>query len=111
MTRTDAAFYYLQIGVGLSEKLWLYAQAEASELDVSSESFTETASVTSREDLGVALNYRFRYNLVLKAEYHEVAGEDFTFTPVFTPAGVLAQPLISPLTDGSYSIVSLSDGF
>ena len=64
-----------------------------------------------REDLGFAINYLFNPNLVLKAEYHRVDGEEFTFIPLFTPGGLRLQPSIQGFDSGDYSILSLSVSF
>ena len=105
-------FYYGQLGFHPTDKFRIYLQYEVNENDNSATTFTRDFDVTVREDLGIAFNYLFSPNLVLKAEYHEVGGEDFTFVPVFGPPfGFALDPIMQDLDDGSYSIVSFSASF
>ena len=101
-------FSYLQIGFHPNEKFRIYVQAERSDTESQASIFTRNFDVRFREDLGIALNYLFRPDLVLKAEYHIVDGEDFGFNlaPTFQ-----LDPFIIPQEEGDYSIISLSASF
>ena len=103
--------YYVQLGIHPTQKFRVYLQAEVSKFNVQTVVFTEPQKFTEREDVGIAFNYLFGPNVVLKAEYHQVSGNDQGFLPVFTPAGLRLQPIFSDLDDGDYTIVSLSASF
>lgn len=104
-------FWYAQIGVHASEKVRVFAQYENEKSRGSSPVLAEPFDTTLREDFGIAINYLFSPNVVLKAEYHEVEGEDLSFLPVFGPAGFQLQPVNFQLDSGDYSILSLSVSF
>lgn len=108
---TKVTSYYVQVGWHPTAALRLYAQFETSDAAASSSSFTNDYSVLFREDIGVALNYVFTPNLVLKAEYHEVKETDQGFLPVFGPTGLKLRPIFADLDGGDYSIISLSASF
>ena len=102
---------YGQLGYHPTDKLRFYVQYETGDSDIFASIFTNDFTVTLREDLGFAVNYLFSPNLVLKAEYHEVSGEDFTFFPTVGPAGFQLVPLVTDLDDGNYYILSFSVSF
>lgn len=99
---------YAQLGFHPNDKFRIYLQWETSDTESQASIFTRNFEVRFREDLGIALNYIFRPDLVLKVEHHIVDGEDFGFT--FSPTFQLA-PFLVPQDTGSYSIVSLSASF
>ncbi len=115
--------YYVQLGWHATEKFRIYAQYEdgSAETDASELSrlfaplfglpVVQDLDVTFRTDFGVALNYLFSPNLVLKVEHHfDVDNEQFTFVPNgFPPTGLV--PLNGTASDGDYSILSLSASF
>ncbi|MEM7351532.1 MAG: hypothetical protein AAF657_12040 [Acidobacteriota bacterium] len=105
--------WYAQVGFHPSQKFRIYLQHEVSEFEVNTALFTETQEFTAREDTGIAINYLFSPNVVLKAEYHEVSGEDQGFVPVFLPGPPFfqLQPIFADLDGGEYSIISLSASF
>lgn len=105
--------FYVQLGLMPTDKIHLFLQFEQSENESTAEVFSRTGEQTPREDLGIALNYRFSPNVVLKAEHHLVEGEDQRFIPTFTPQGPRPPftPVITGLDDGSYTIISLSASF
>ena len=106
--------YYAQVGFHPTEKFRIYLQSEFSDFHVNSPSlFTEPQDYLEREDHGIALNYLFSPNVVLKAEYHEVGGEDSTFAGVVLPGPPFfqLQPIYKDLEKGNYSIISLSASF
>jgi len=103
--------YYLQVGFHPTENFRIYLQGEVNDNDNTGEVLTRDFDVRIREDYGIALNYLFNPNLVLKVEYHEVDGEELGFAPVFTPGGVLLDPVIGEVGGGNYGIVSLSASF
>ncbi len=109
--RALVILYYVQLGFNINEKVRIFGQFERSESELDASIFTETVKSTPREDLGFALNYLFRPSLVLKAEWHQVEGEEFGFIPVFGPAGFFLQPFIQEFSSGDYSILSLSVSF
>jgi hypothetical protein len=103
--------YYLQVGFHPTEKFRIYLQSEVNDTESSATTFTNDFDAKLREDLGIAINYLFSPNLVLKAEYHDVQGEDIGLLPVFGPSGLLLQPFTQEVDGGDYSIVSLSVSF
>jgi len=109
----DVILYYGQLGFNINDNFRIFVQAEFQETENSATSFTRDFDVTLREDYGIALTYLVSANLVLKAEYHEVEGNDIGFVPaVFFPDGsFLLEPIIQKLDAGSYSIFSLSTSF
>lgn len=118
----DFTLYYVQLGFHPTEKFRIYGQAEFGEAHHDAEEFidpfgipaTQDIDVDLRQDYGVALNYLFAPNLVLKLEHHfDVEGELFAFLPfpVFTPQGPKLQPIFANSTDGDYSILSFSVSF
>lgn len=113
--RATFPFYYAQVGYHFNDKFRVYLQHEVEDGKNSSPALTRDFDVVFREDTGIAFNYIFNPNLVLKAEYHEVGGEDLTFLPIFGPEGPpvprALDPLIKDLEDGNYAIVSLSVSF
>ena len=108
---------YVQVGFYATEKFRIYAQYEEGTGDVNAAEFsrlfggfpvTQDLDVTFRTDTGIALNYLFSPNVVLKLEHHfDVDNEQFTFVP--GPTGL--TPVIATAKDGEYSIVSLSASF
>ena len=61
----------------------------------------------------MVFNYKFTPSVVVKAEYHDVVFEDFSFTPLFpNPMG---PPVFEPFNvesdSGNYIIVSFSASF
>lgn len=116
----DFTVYYAQIGFHATDKLRFYVQHEG--VDIASKAqdpvgplgipFTEDIDVGFRRDTGVAVNYLFAPNLVLKLEHHfDVENEFFTLVPTFTPTGPALQPITATSTDGEYSILSFSASF
>ncbi|MEM1203135.1 MAG: hypothetical protein AAGN66_07890 [Acidobacteriota bacterium] len=105
--------YYFQAGYYFTPKIRLYVQAEFTEFDVGASIFTEQVQYTAREDFGIALNYSFSPSVVLKAEYHEVEGEDLGFLQVGapTPPFFQLQPIYADIDGGDYTIISLSASF
>ena len=106
-----ATSQYWQVGYSWSEKFRTFAQYEVSVVEIDSMVFARSPKQDTRRDLGLALNYLFSPNLVLKAEYHDVAGEDLTLVPLVTQEGVLLDPRLRSLSHGSYTILSLSASF
>lgn len=103
--------YYVQLGWHPNDRLRFYVQYEHTDIWQNASSFTRAHSLTFREDMGIAFNYVFSPNVVLKAEYHEVEETDQAFVPVFTPGGVLLDPIFADLDGGDYTIISLSASF
>jgi len=105
--------YYVQVGYHPTEKFRIYLQTEFSDTYTDSPLFTEPQDFTLREDRGIAFNYLFSPNVVLKFEYHEVEGKDQSFLPVFLPGPPFfqLQPIFTDIDDGDYSILSLSASF
>ncbi len=112
--------WYVQLGYHPTEKLRLYAQIEG--VDVSNERtdsvkpfgipFTQDLDAAFRRDTGVAINYIFSANMVLKLEHHfNVENEFFALVPTFTPSGPALQPIYQTARDGEYSILSFSVSF
>ncbi|NJL26744.1 MAG: hypothetical protein HC897_02145 [Thermoanaerobaculia bacterium] len=104
-------FYYAQVGFHATEKIRFYVQAEYNPNKTSATTFTRSLDPNFRDDIGFAFNYVFNPNLVLKAEYHDVKGEDVGIRPAFTPQGLRLDPFIVELDGGSYTIISLSASF
>ena len=106
--------WYLQLGYFFSDKVQLWAQLD--DIDLEADSVIHLRKDTSdfRTDVGIALNYFFKPNLVLKAEYHEVE-EEQPLPPniVFVPPGGFAINPFPPVKadNGSYSILSFSVSF
>lgn len=105
--------YYIQVGFHPTQKFRIYVQSEVSEFETNTGLFTQPQSFTAREDLGIALNYLFSPNVVLKAEYHDVSGEDQGFAPVLLPNPPFfqLQPIYTDIDGGDYTIISLSASF
>lgn len=112
---------YVQLGWHATERFRIYGQYEFSSAEQQKERCivfglpcTENIDVDLRQETGIALNWVFSPNVVLKLEHHfDVNAELFTFAPfpVFTPEGPKLQPIIVEATDGDYSIISLSASF
>lgn len=112
--------YYAQAGFNITDKFRVYALAEYTDISADREDtlpnigipFTEDLDFTNLEAYGVALNYQFTPNLVLKAEHHfGIDVEFFTLAPVFTPTGPALQPSYIQWSNGDYSILSFSTSF
>ena len=116
---------YIQIGYHPTEKFRIYAQYEFADaehtLDELNTTFppfapaTEAVQADLRRDTGIALNYVFSPNVVLKLEHHfDVDMESFDFVPAFAPGvpfPIGLQPVYATASDGEYSILSLSASF
>ena len=118
----DFTVSYVQLGFHPTEKFRIYGQAEFSDAEHQPQDFvrpfglpaTETVKPALRQDYGIALNYLFAPNRVLKLEHHfDVEGELFTLVPFFPapgpPTGL--QPIYANATGGEYSIASFSVSF
>ena len=105
--------YYFQVGFHPTQKFRIYLQSEFSDFQTNTALFTERQKFTAREDVGIALNYLFSPNVVLKAEYHDVSGQDQGFAPVMltAPPFFQLQPIYKDIDDGNYTIISLSASF
>lgn len=102
---------YVQVGMQVVGPLHAWLQYEVQGDKTGSPDLTSGFDRDVRTDVGLALNYFFTPNVVLKVEYHEVEEEQVTFAPVFGPTGVKFAPIIVPLDEGNYSIISLSASF
>ncbi len=110
---------YVQLGIHATEKIRFYGQYEFSDAFQSKESCitfglpcTEDVNLELRRDPGIALNYLFSPNSVLKLEYHfDIEAELNSFVPVFTTEGPKLQPVIARSTDANYTILSLAVSF
>lgn len=106
--------WYVLAGVRATDKFHIWGQLEAAEV-ASGGNFLVNAPESdligykAREDIGVALDYFFAPNLVLKAEHHWTEETDVNFF-VDLPSGLLRQELFTS-PNGSYTIVSLSVSF
>ncbi len=110
--RSFQTVYYIQLGYHFTDKFSLWVQSERSEVDQTADLFTEEQNFDLRTDDGIAVNYAFSPNVVLKAEYHENEAELGAFQPVFIPpASFGLQPIVQSFPDGNYSIVSLAVSF
>lgn len=105
--------FYVELGARLTSAFHIWAIYDHLELE-----FTDTAQFTRpnrtdvRTDLGVAFNYFFAPNLVLKGEYHETEEEGLIgFAPVPLPEGLKFEPLFWQADDGNYLIISMSVSF
>lgn len=105
--------FYLQLGYFVTDKFRIFLQWENFDWSFETALFTETRKYTPRVDYGIALNYLIASNIVVKAEYHMVEGEDSALVPVpfNQPPFFRLQPIYSDLTDGDYTIISLSTSF
>lgn len=106
-----AVAYYAQVGYFFNEKFGIFLQHEVGEQTFDSATFTSSEQFDARTDQGIALNYRFNANLVLKAEYHEVDHELLAFIPIFGPSGFMLDPFTIPSDNGSYSILTFATSF
>ncbi len=104
---------YVQLGYEANEKFRIFLQGELADVAQAAPQFTEDADFDIREDYGIALNYAFSPNVVLKAEYHQVDQQLAVFAPVFIPQPpfFLLQPIVQNFNDGDYSILSLAVSF
>ena len=109
----DQELFYLQAGYSFSQKLHIFAQLDQQRVDFDGDILTRGASLTQREDLGVAINYAFSPNVVLKLEHHWVDAELLGFAPVFPsgPPRFQLAPIVTSFDSGSYSILSLATSF
>lgn len=99
---------WFHVGFYATDKIHLFAQREASRVTQESDAFVRDVKQDQREDIGIALNYRFSSNVVVKAEYHWVQEEGLRFVP--NGAGLLS-PVSFSFDDGNYSILSLALSF
>ena len=107
----DLTAWYAQLGFFFTDQFHAYIQHEVQGSEWSSPDFTNPADFDTRVDTGIALNYLFTPNLVLKVEYHEVDVESAAFFPVFGPSGLRFGNTILESTDGNYSIIAFSASF
>lgn len=109
----DLSAYYFQLGFGITDALRIYAQYENQDFEQTSADFaTGRVEYTQREDVGVALNYRFGPQLLLKAEYHETEYQAPAIFPIFQPnAPPLLGAEILDADGGNYGILALSVSF
>lgn len=115
----DFPLWYVQIGYHFNEQIRVYAQYEEASVENEREDFailplpvTDGIDIKLRTDTGIALNYLFSTNLVLKLEHHfDVDNELFSFAPEFTPTGPVLRPVYETSEGGEYTILSLSASF
>ncbi len=110
---------YVQVGYHITDKFRIYAQYEEGNGEIPAGDITRLlgipvladVDVRFRTDTGIALNYLFSPNLVLKAEHHfDIDNEQFTFVPdQIPPTGLV--PLNGIAGGAEYTIVSLSASF
>lgn len=103
--------WYVQLGYLATDKLQLWLQLEEAGIEANSVLHTRPENLDARQDLGAAIKYRFRPDVVLKAEHHWVEEEQGVLVPVFGPQGLRLDPLAIQADNGSYTIVSLSVSF
>ncbi len=116
----DFTLYYVQFGFHPNEKIRIYVQNEFTGVESDADDtvrpfglpMTEKMQSDLRQDTGIAFNYLFSPNLVLKLEHHfEIDQEFFTLVPTFTPQGPKLQPIYAASEGGDYSILSFSASF
>ena len=103
--------YYIHMGYHFTERFRVYAQYEKSDSSLHASVFTNDFDVSLEQDLGIAVNYLFSPNLVLKAEHHIVKGEDFGLIPLGPNFSPPLAPFTQDMSDGSRTILSLSVSF
>ncbi|MEM9593576.1 MAG: hypothetical protein AAGD06_04910 [Acidobacteriota bacterium] len=109
--QADLDIYYWQLGWRPTPKLAFYLQSEFSEFEQTAEIYVGgSTQLNNRRDDGVAVNYFFRPNVVLKAEYHEQAMDAVQSEPIFLPEGLRLQ-VNSERFENDYSVLSLSVSF
>lgn len=105
--RAFTTISYAQVGFHIHERFRIYLQSELAEINQHGAIFTEDISFDFRTDNGIAINYLFTPNIVLKGEYHEIESEESQNVP--TPNGLM--PVYFQFDNGSYTIVSLAVSF
>lgn len=106
------ATYYAQLGFNITDSFQVWLQGEIATAEPTSASFLGSVNRNDREDYGIALDYLFSSNIVLKLEHHLVEREEQRLEgPIFTPNGVRFRPFLVSLEGGDYSIISLSVSF
>ena len=110
--KADSISYYLQIGYRLNDQWSLYLQREDNPSKWQSPFLAASFRDKIWEDTAFAVNRRFSSDLVVKAEFHAIAWEDFDIVGFeSTPAGPRAVVGTRRATGGRQVIVSLSTGF
>lgn len=80
---------YWQVGWRPVDRLAFYLQSELTDIQQRSSIYLGGSFETDeRDDVGFAVNYAYRPNLVFKAEYHEQKFELAVSSPVFTSEGL-----------------------
>lgn len=112
LTEAELDIAYLQLGWQVTERLGFWIQPEIMDITQNNDVFVGgSVDFRDRQDIGISAVYRFRSNLVLKAEYHEVENElVVSQVPVPVPGGFLLDRTYGGF-DSSYSIISLSTSF
>lgn len=104
--------WYVLAGVRITDSFHIWGQLESADLSWECPCLVESFGLTQREDIGLSINYFFTPSLVVKAEYHTVDEQVFTFLPSdFTNPFAPLVGLVADAPDGNYTIVALSVSF
>lgn len=104
--------WYVELGINATELLQFYAQVEQQAVTNTNPLLVGgSVDFDQRDDFGLAVNFAFSPQVVLKAEYHWLEQEGVTVAPVFTPGGLRLQPTVLGADDGNYAILALSASF
>lgn len=103
--------WYAMVGYSVTDKFSIWALSETAKITSDSLLALAPASRDQGEDTGIAFNYAFSPNLVLKAEHHwtKFRGANDYFD--FSTGDFRLRNEVYEADDGSYTIIALSVSF